>query len=201
MYHAFYSDPHFGHSNILVHSNRAFVDVDEMNRTFVARYNAVVKPEHTVLWLGDSFFCKSPQAAKILKSMNGYKHLIIGNHDGTVTQMLEIGFDTVHLGDVFIRVAGRKIRCSHYPYWNEEPEGTRRDMRYEGKRPLKVKGEVLLHGHTHSSKQMFRSMIHVGVDAWDYQPARRSEVEALVRTLPRLKTQSSSPSSSIAVGG
>jgi calcineurin-like phosphoesterase family protein len=44
----FYSDPHFGHTNIIKYCDRPFASVDEMNEELVARYNASVGPDDFV---------------------------------------------------------------------------------------------------------------------------------------------------------
>jgi calcineurin-like phosphoesterase family protein len=54
----------------------------EMNQYMIDAWNEVVKPEDTVYHLGDIAFKANPNnVCKILDSLNGTKHLIIGNHD------------------------------------------------------------------------------------------------------------------------
>ena len=79
------SDLHFGHSNIIKYENRPWNDVDEMKEELIARWNAKVNQNDTVYVLGD-FAWKGSKASiddinNIVKSLNGKKHLIIGNHD------------------------------------------------------------------------------------------------------------------------
>jgi calcineurin-like phosphoesterase family protein len=178
----FYSDPHWGHANIIRYCDRPFRDVSEMNRELTRRYNERVQPEDTVLWCGDSFFSVDDPAA-ILKGLNGHKILVRGNHDKSAAVMAEWGFDLV-LTEAVLHIAGRTCRVSHFPYDDiehsrEGGDAARRD-KYKELRPNRVKGEVLIHGHTHSKQRRLGNCIHVGVDAWDYRPASLAEVEALV---------------------
>jgi calcineurin-like phosphoesterase family protein len=55
------------------------------------------------------------------------------------------------------------------------------DTRHEKRRPPKVKGEVLIHGHSHVREKVRGNMIHVGVDAWDFFPVPISDVAAIIR--------------------
>jgi calcineurin-like phosphoesterase family protein len=79
------SDTHFGHANILnfVRNDgtklRNFSSVEEMDEYMVARWNAVVSPQHHVWHLGD--VAMSPKSIEICSRLNGHKRLILGNHD------------------------------------------------------------------------------------------------------------------------
>lgn len=178
---AFYSDPHFGHKNIIRYANRPFEDVPHMNEGLIARYNEVISPEDTVLWLGDCAFMKGGKFRGIMSRLNGRKVLIRGNHDRGPAKMLEAGFDLV-MEECFLVIAGRTCRLKHYPYIEAEPPDCRKDDRYADRRPPRVPGEILIHGHTHSCHRVFQNMVHVGVDAWDWRPALYEEVEDIIRT-------------------
>ena len=181
MFDAFYSDFHFGHTNIIKYCNRPYHDVKSMNQDFVRRYNEVIKPYHTVLWLGDCYFRDREGFRDALSAMNGGKILIMGNHDRNSGALAQDGFDMV-ITECVLQIEGVTVRCSHYPYAESSGvDGNGLRSRYLDRRPKKVKGEVLLHGHTHSPRRRNGNMIHVGVDAWDYYPALYSEVAAIVR--------------------
>jgi len=176
----FYSDPHFGHSRVVGY--RPFSSVETMNRELVLRYNKAVGRDDLVLWLGDCFFMPAEDARRVLSEMNGRKLLVRGNHDGSPRRMASLGFELV-TDEAFLAVAGRKVRVSHYPYAGRGEEHRAPDARdrFLDRRPPRVKGEVLLHGHTHSARRLHENMVHVGVDAWDYRPAPIAMVERLVR--------------------
>lgn len=179
---AFYSDPHFGHKNIIQYCQRPFESVHHMNEELISRYNNVISDTDTVIWLGDCGFCKADVLKSILERMNGRKILVFGNHDRSPGIMSSIGFDLV-LEESFMHIAGRTCRLKHFPYIDGEPAGVRKDDRYTDKRPPKIKGEILIHGHTHSKSKVNKNMVHVGVDAWDYAPAMFSDVAALITSI------------------
>lgn len=171
---AFFSDPHFGHKNIIRYAERPFGTLGEMHRELIARYNRVVGLGDTCLWTGDCFFGGFEESREILSKLNGRKLLVLGNHDRGAGRMAEMGF-ALATDTLMMHIAGRTVRVCHYPYW-----GATEDTRYPERRPPKYKGEVLIHGHTHSKKKREGNMIHVGVDAWDFTPARYDEVAQLV---------------------
>lgn len=178
MFDHFYSDPHFWHSKILEKSDRPFVSIEEMNAVLIEAYRRLVKPEHVVLWLGDVAFGGQKLVTGILKQLPGKKILIPGNHDRKERAMLRAGFDAV-VPSLRLLMGERTVVCSHYPY----PEGLRDNQADHGNLPERKKGEVLLHGHTHSSKKRDGNMINCCVDAWDWRPASRGEVESLVASV------------------
>lgn len=181
---AFYSDPHFGHTNIIRpdYADRPFKDghgnpdVAMMDEALVKNYNSVVSPYDIVLWLGDVFFGPVDSVVPLLARLHGRKLLVRGNHDKSDQTMISLGFELV-MKECTTIIAGRRVRISHYPY-EGHPEKV---PRFVEKRPRRKKGEILLHGHTHSKKQIFENQIHVGVDAWDYRPVLYGEVEALIQ--------------------
>ena len=77
----FSSDIHFGHANIIKFCNRPFSTVEEMDEAIIADHNRVVKENDIVFHLGDFTFRKIDNAVSYLKRLNGYHHLIRGNHD------------------------------------------------------------------------------------------------------------------------
>lgn len=71
-------DTHFGHKKVT--EFRPWLTVFEHDRALVERWNAVVKKYDTVWHLGDVFF-GGRERGDILASLNGYKNLVLGNHD------------------------------------------------------------------------------------------------------------------------
>lgn len=66
------SDTHFGHSNIIRHCNRPFVNADEMDEVLIKNWNSVVTNRDTVYILGDFAFSKGiKQPSEYLRELNG----------------------------------------------------------------------------------------------------------------------------------
>jgi len=176
-FNAYSSDLHVDHHRIIEYNNRPFKDVYHMQEELIKRHNEVVGPDDTILYLGDMFFMKPHAAEKIMTRLNGRKYLLRGNHDKRITdsQFLDIGFEMV-FPMYFQAYLGRyPVWYSHYPF-----KGYSEDKRYEDRRPPKD-GTVIVHGHTHDKTRLTsKNTVHVGVDGWDYRPARFEEVEALV---------------------
>lgn len=178
---AFFSDPHFAHANIINYCNRPFPNVEEMNIAIANNYNQLVSPDDTVIWLGDCFFKGEPDRYRnMLTELCGYKVLITGNHDLGDTAMAALGFSLV-LREAVMDIGGTPCRLNHFPYKATNPE---KPDKYKDKRPRRHPGEILLHGHIHSSIPITsKYSIDVGVDAWNYGPAPYEKVAALVKTL------------------
>lgn len=182
MIKAFFSDPHFGHANIIDYCSRPFANVDEMNRALVHNYNQRIGPDDTVVWLGDCFFKgDKDEYRNILAEMAGYKILVLGNHDGTGPQMAALGFHLA-LHECVMNIAGKTCRLNHFPY-AADPQYEKPD-RFKALRPRKHSGEILLHGHTHSHTRRRDNQINLSCDAWGYAPALYTEVAALVSGEP-----------------
>lgn len=185
MFDAFYSDPHFGHKNIIGFCNRPFANLEEMHRTFIYNYNQLITENMLVLWLGDCFFkCDQYEMAYFMRKLNGRKALVRGNHDPSNTALLKAGFEFV-VDTMTLMLNEQKCIVSHYPYALTDEQrqrsiaaGKHVDDRYLNLRPVFKKNQWLIHGHTHSDKVLGeRKMLHVGVDAWGYRPAMMEEVK------------------------
>lgn len=77
------SDLHLGHANIIKHCDRPFDDVEEMNKTLVKNWNAVVNDDQDiVIFLGDlGRFAEEDELRGWLDTLNGRIIFIEGNHD------------------------------------------------------------------------------------------------------------------------
>lgn len=130
----FISDTHFGHANIIKYCARPFSNVEEMNQAMITRWNTVVAPEDTVFHLGDFALTPKFRQTELLAQLYGTKHLILGNHDGSRTRMLDVGFATVarvgeyrgfYLGHNPISIPqGISALCGHvHEKWFVRPNG------------------------------------------------------------------------------
>lgn len=158
------SDTHFGHKKIINYENRPFKNEEEMNQELIKKWNSKVKTDDHIYILGDVVF---KDAKKILKELNGHKHLIIGNHDGKLlkdNQIREV-FDTI---DIYkeIKDGDNTVILFHYPIavWDK--------MQY---------GAYHLYGHIHSRMELVEGKLNdrafnVGTDVNDYEPKTLKEL-------------------------
>jgi calcineurin-like phosphoesterase family protein len=78
----FTSDQHFGDHRRLFIDRRPFASVEEMDRAMAERWNAAVGPGDTVWHLGDLTRLRNAERIDaLLSSLNGEKHLVVGNND------------------------------------------------------------------------------------------------------------------------
>src|ERR1051326_188677 len=180
----FLSDLHIGHEAVIRYCNRPFANLDDMHRGLVANWNMAVRPSDTVFVLGDLALCPYREFEPIAKELHGdRKYLIRGNHDKySEGQYARVGFTVFH--EIQMKLAGHTIRLSHFPYalpWYRRPFAFKSELRFMDRRPPRIPGEFLLHGHTHTKQKMSPDgRIHVGVDAWDYKPVSAREIESLI---------------------
>ncbi len=164
------ADPHFGQDNILIHCDRPFQSVNEMNTAIIANYKACVQPGDDFWIIGDFGFghsaAKNGYLEKIFKAIPGNKHLIIGNHDNdrvknlpwkSVSELAEIK-DEKH-----------PVVLCHYPMitWHRARRGA-----------------LQLFGHVHERWQGTNNSINVGVDVWNFMPVRLDDIRKRADTLP-----------------
>ena len=161
----FTSDMHFGHSGIIQMQNRPFESVEEMDRTLLMNYNAVVRKDDTVYILGD--ICHHMQVEKaneLIARMNGKKYLLTGNHDKQ--------YDPALFADIrdymTISLNGTYFALMHYPMLSW---------------PKSHHGSIQLHGHIHARQEYNERnrsegirRFDVGVDANQYYPVSVKQI-------------------------
>jgi calcineurin-like phosphoesterase family protein len=210
----FSSDLHGGHKAIIKYCNRPFlvkdapadwktrdnwkdyIDVAEMNRIIIERWNQTVGVDDTVWVLGD--FCWEGYET-MFHQLNGSKHLIIGNHDSREVVTLPWASQPSHYQEltlregVFYPTALKKrptVVLSHYGMrsWNSMQ-----------------KGAIMLYGHSHNTLPGFRlslqagntssavGTLDVGVDAWNFYPVSLEQIKARIATLPEFAPEVHDP--------
>ncbi len=90
-------DTHFGHRMIidLPCGTRSFITIEEHDRELVTRWNATVRKNDTVWHHGDVYF-GGRDAHAILGELNGYKRLILGNHDAYPIEIYQCYFARIY---------------------------------------------------------------------------------------------------------
>lgn len=168
----FSADLHFGHGNIITYCNRPFTSVAEMNEGLVSRWNAKVKPNDIVYFIGDFSFMSEIETLEILLRLNGRIRIIPGNHDRKILKSvaLQRQFDAV-LPELYEeKINGTSVVMCHYPMmsWNKAHHGSNH-----------------LHGHSHGMipfDPKFRRL-DVGADVHNCEPISWDEVVNFMKTV------------------
>lgn len=170
----FISDLHVGHNNVLKHCNRPFLGMPQQTEVFRDSWNLRVAPGDIVFVLGDFSFYDSDTTGRILRSLNGQKTLIRGNHDHSNTLAKTVGWNRVlHYHEQMID--GDRVCLFHFPIlsWHQIHRGA-----------------YHLHGHCHGSMNYPGDLgnariMDVGVDniaklTGEYRPMEWSEIKELL---------------------
>lgn len=159
-----YSDPHFGHANMLNFTRDdgtplrpEFPDVEEMDRVMIEKFNSRVGQFEKVYFLGDVSF-KLDVFHRVMPQLNGKKRLILGNHDKfKMTEYVKY-FEKIYESWQPLR----HVLFTHRPI-------------HLGNHHEKIK--VNIHGHTHSHSLDDKRYINMCVEKTDYFPVHWSEIE------------------------
>ena len=164
----FISDHHFGHKNIIKYCSRPFKSVEEMDAYMIAKWNGVVKPDDEVFYVGDFSFHCTGRTEEIARSLNGFKHLIVGNHDERRSkQYWRKLFVTVQDDmKLLMEGVGRFVYLTHYPvYGHRQPQ-------------------IVIHGHSHNYRPLLTTytttkqlLFNVSVENVEFTPL--SEIKIL----------------------
>jgi calcineurin-like phosphoesterase family protein len=106
------SDTHFCHKNIIEYADRPFLSVEEMNEKIIENWNKAVKKNYKVIIAGDFALCGKEKMQELVERLNGYKILILGNHDRSYNSMKSFPFDEVIKYPILIQ---EKYIISHHP--------------------------------------------------------------------------------------
>lgn len=159
------ADHHFFHKNIIDYTRKNFSNVIEMNEYIIASHNKVVKKEDIVIFLGD--FCFKKDFIKdILNQMNGYKYLIIGNHDlENIIKLYPIfGFEAVFSTPIKIKNA----YLSHEPLLKNDNDNLQVQM--ITKEFLNTPKAINYHGHIHDDIFISEKHKNVSCESLNYEP-------------------------------
>ncbi len=179
----FTSDLHIGHESVIKYCDRPFSSLSEMHIGLINNWNKVVHDTDIVYILGDVSLGSYSDFVNVISQMRGKKILIKGNHDKySYGQYNKAGIQVFE--ELKLKMFGKVIRLSHFPYaipWYKRLFAFKSELRFMDRRPPKLKGEILLHGHTHSKIKKYKDgRIHVGVDAWNYTPVSSQQLESLI---------------------
>ena len=170
--HFVYSDPHLQHDNIynFIDSQGRFVrpefnNAAEGDAEMILRWNQTLTPQDHIWVLGDIGW--GPNVPEIIKSLNGHKRLVMGNHDTRdPREYREMGFQKV----VGCHRYSRKIWMTHIP------------MAIEGIDD----GVVNIHGHIHEREPYGPKYRNVSVERIGYRPVLIDDVVAGKYEVPQI---------------
>jgi len=156
------SDMHLGHKNIMYYEDRPFTSVEEMDKAIIENWNKIVGKKDKVFILGDVSFYNKEKTAQIIKKLNGYKTLILGNHDEdhSVTWWREVGFE---------EVSRYPIIFEKFYILSHEPLYMSKNMPYAN-----------IHGHIHHLKYEDKQFFNVSVECIDYTPISFEQIKAII---------------------
>ncbi len=151
----FTSDTHFYHKRILdfCRETRIGDNTDEMTELMIEAWNKRVKRTDRVYHTGDFSFGSKIQTIDVISRLNGFIHLIEGNHDTMLESKEFDGMFTSKQIYKAIKIGDQRIVMMHYPIesWDRMAHGT-----------------IMLHGHLHGDQhhecRVLRNRMDIGVD-------------------------------------
>lgn len=180
----FISDLHHKHKHVIEFDKRPYKDLDEMHRSIVKNWNKKVCKDSIVYILGDLSFSSSKcKIGEFLDSLNGQKHLILGNHDHCINEnreyfirnnhLLSIDYyNSILIEDIDAHNGKQQIILSHYPMIDWHSCG---------------RGSWQLHGHSHgnliqTNNEIYNYKTHdVGLPVNNYEPLSYSEIKEIMK--------------------
>ena len=166
----FTSDTHYNHARIreFEPEARPHETLQWMNEDLIAKYNSKVGQHDVCYHLGDVALGPKTEIPGIVKRLNGYKILILGNHDKSRGFMLDAGFDEVHR-ELTIKLNDLSIYLRHIPKVDHGHD-------------------LMLNGHVHSSwvRNEQYKMENVGVDVCNLFPMSLEELLARRQKIGKL---------------
>ena len=112
-----WSAQHFSHKNIIAFRERPYDNVPQMNEHLIANHNDYVGENDICIWGGDVGFGGNGDINNILAQCNGYKILIVGNHDFKKKNVRLLNFDEIHL-IYTVDYPDVSMVFTHYPMYN-----------------------------------------------------------------------------------
>lgn len=112
----FTADLHLGHDNIISFCNRPFKNIEEMDKAIINNWNSKVTEKDEVWILGDFSYRSVKNVENYLQKLKGKKHLIIGNHDRTWMEKIDLDKYFFSIDKIsYTCVDSKNIIMCHYP--------------------------------------------------------------------------------------
>ena len=176
----FTADLHIGHDKDFIWKERGFSSIEEHDREILKKWNEVVKPEDTIVILGDLAMGQDEERWDyVFFNLNGDIEFIQGNHDtNRKMNMYENDYKMTSLGAAYFwKYKKKNFYLSHYPTLvaNED------DKKFFWN----------LSGHTHSKDKFEYGQYHiynVAVDAHDCYPVSIEQIIQDIHELNKKET-------------
>ena len=108
-----WADQHFYHKNIIRFAERPYENIDHMTEQLIANHNDYVGKDDVCIWVGDVGFGNDRQINNVLRRCNGYKILVVGNHDLNKGKVRNLNFD-----EIYPAYLHEDMLFTHYPMEN-----------------------------------------------------------------------------------
>ena len=173
------SDLHLYHKSF-IYEPRGFHSAEEMNAAIEKNWNERITDDDDVYILGDLIFKGEnnslDDAMAIVRRLKGKKHLILGNHDGSMKiELYRKESSIVEIeGAKYLWYKGHQYYLSHFPSITV-------DMEVEKPKDWIVN----FFGHTHKKEKFYNGlpfMYNVSLDAHDNRPVSIDEAIADIKT-------------------
>jgi len=154
-----WSDLHFFHKNIIKYCERPFPNVQLMNECLIEHYRNNVTKNDISIWVGDVGFANDNDINELLMRCEGYKILILGNHDFNHGKLKHLDFDEIH-SIYHLNSFGIDFVFTHFPMNNL---------------PLPY---INIHGHIHNNEPNNGPLqqINVSCEVLNYKPIQLIEL-------------------------
>jgi len=154
----FCSDPHFGHRNMALKRN--FNDEYHMNEHIIDHWNRIVRKGDTTWILGDITMEKRDY--EILNRLNGFKRVILGNHDmGNHSKTLSEYVNSIH---GMVKIRHKKYGTIFLTHCPVHPSEFDYRIHYN------------IHGHVHENTLDDKRYINVCMENINYKPKTLDEL-------------------------
>lgn len=169
----FSSDLHFCHDREFLYKPRGFNDIQEHDEAIMERWNQVVKPNDVVYILGDLMLNNNQLGITFINYLNGYKYIILGNHDTDARQQLYMTSLNNVVDITYASVIQHhkyKFYLSHYPTITSNV-----DEKHFSQHLFN------LYGHTHQKTNFYNDIpwiYHVGMDSHNCTPVHIDQIIA-----------------------
>ena len=177
----FTSDLHIGHDKEFLYKPRGFTNICDHDKTLIENWNSMITDADIVFILGDLMLGDIDYGRGCLKQLNGFKYIIIGNHD-TDRKINEVYRHLNRLVDInyarMLKYGKYHFFLCHYPTITANARGHM------------TNSIINLYGHTHQKTNFYDENnpynYHVGLDSHDMKPV---SIDQIIEDIRKKKSE------------